>query len=91
MMPHNVSPSIEWLMWATGFLGIPLAIGLAMRADWLDILKAFAILGAICALIGFTYGDTLDHRLMWTAIMWMVSCIPGIPLILFLMRLAGWR
>lgn len=83
--------SFEWAIWGALFIGLPAAIGVLMGAGWPDILKAFAVLAILACLLGFPQGQTWDQRFMWAAICWMVGCIPGIPLILLLMRLVGLR
>ena len=83
--------TLESAIWAGLFLGLPAALGLLMEARWIDILKAFALLAILACLLGFPQGQNWDQRFMWAAILWMIGCLPGIPLILFLMRLAGWR
>ncbi len=82
---------LDWLPWAGLFIGIPLALGVLMGASWLDILKAFAVLAILCCIIGFPNQQNWEQRFLWASVCWMVSCIPGVPLILLLMRLAGLR
>ena len=85
------SAVFEWLVWAGLFIALPAGIGFLMGASWKAILGAFAALALLSCLLGFPAGDNWDHRIMWAAIFWMIGCIPGIPLILFIMRLAGIR
>jgi hypothetical protein len=85
--------SILGFAWmAAALVGIPAAFSrLYLGASWLDIAKAFGVLAAICLVWGAVSADTWEKRLMWAAILGMIGAIPGVPLILWLMRLSGFR
>lgn len=86
---------LDRMIWALGFIGVPLALGafiaLLIGARWLDVLIAFAVLALLCGLAAFHGEQSWDKRFLAALIYWMVSCIPGIPIIVLVMRLVGLR
>lgn len=88
--PQSIA-GFEWLAWIGFFIVLPAGIGLLMGASWSALAVAFAILAVLSCLLGFPEGQNWDQRLMWAAVCWMVGCIPGIPLIVFLLRMVGIR
>lgn len=82
---------LERVVWAGLCIVLPAGIGLLMGSSWKAILGAFAVLALLSCLLGLSAGGNWDQRVMWAAIYWMIGCIPGIPLILLVMRIAGVR
>ena len=83
---------MEYLFVFGLYVAIPVFLGRVVNgATWLDIGKAYLILWGLLLLFGLTSGASWGERFGWPMILGMFFSIPGIPLILWLMRQAGWR
>jgi hypothetical protein len=69
------------------YVVIPIALARWLNhASWLDTGKAFALLWGLLLLIGLATGTTNGERFGWPLILRMFVSIPGIPLLLWIMR-----
>jgi ABC-type amino acid transport system permease subunit len=87
--------TLERAIWALIFIAVPAALGflaaLSTGGSWRLVLGAFVVLALLCFLLGVHGEQAWDKRFLAAIIYWMISCIPGIPIMVLVMRLFGLR
>jgi hypothetical protein len=87
--------TLERAIWALIFIAVPTALGFLAASftggSWRLVLGAFVVLALLCVLLGVQGEQAWDKRFLAVTIYWMVSCIPGIPIMVLVMRLFGLR
>ena len=72
------------------FFVVPVVIARAIRAPWREIGFAYAIVTIISIAFALWSDETTwEMRLTWSAIVFMILVIPGVPVILIVTRLLG--
>jgi len=82
----------DWIWALLAYIVIPVFIAMrVLRADRSETLNSFCILWGVLLFLGLLRGGTIGEKLGWPLIFGMLISIPGIPTIIVLCRVLGFR